>query len=130
MLTLSILIEIHTMSVYFVLYYTQAYVKTEIFMELPISFGVERYHPREWVTRLDKNLYGLKDAGLEWFEKIKEGLEARYFFQSQVNPCVCYKEEMLLLFYVYDCIFFSHSKDKIDEVYAYFKAYFKVEDDI
>ena len=51
-------------------------------MELTIGFGVEGAHPREWVVRLDKNLYGLKYAGLELFEKLKEGLEARYFVQS------------------------------------------------
>ena len=45
-LVLSIPIELHTNSVYFVLAYTQADVKTDIFMELPIGFGVEGYHPR------------------------------------------------------------------------------------
>ena len=73
-------------------------------MELPICFGVEGSHPVEWVIRLDKNLYGLNDAVLAWFEKLKEGLEARYFFQSQVDPYVWYKEEMFLLFYVDDCL--------------------------
>ena len=57
-------------------------------MELPIYFGVEGAHPREWVTRIYINLYVLKDSGLAWFEKFKEGLEARYFVQSQVGPCV------------------------------------------
>ena len=46
-------------------------------MELPISFGVEGAHHREWVIIIDKNLYVLKDTGLAWFEKLKEGLEAR-----------------------------------------------------
>ena len=41
MITLSILREIHTKSVYFAPAYTQADVKTDIFMELPINFGVE-----------------------------------------------------------------------------------------
>ena len=49
-------------------------------MEIPIFFGVEGSHPREWVIRLEKNIYGLKDSGLAWFEKLKEGLEARGFF--------------------------------------------------
>ena len=73
-LVLSIPIELHTNSVYFILAYTQADVKTDIFMELPIGFGVEGYHPIEWVIRLDKNLHFLKDAGLVWFEKLNEGL--------------------------------------------------------
>ena len=80
-------------------------------MELPIGFGVEDYHPREWVITLDKNLYVLKDAGLACFEKIKECLEARGFFQSQVDPCLWYREEIVLLFYFDYCIIFSPSKN-------------------
>ena len=36
---------------------------------------------------------------------------------------------MVLLFYVDDCLIFSHSKDKIYEVYASIKAYLKIEYD-
>ena len=45
MITLTIIRDIHTKSVDFVLAYTKADVKTEIFMELPIGFGVEGSHP-------------------------------------------------------------------------------------
>ena len=51
-------------------------------MELPISFGVEGAHHREWVIIIDKNLYVLKDTGLAWFEKLKEGLDDGDFLQS------------------------------------------------
>ena len=42
-------------------------------MELPIGFVVEGSH-REWVIIQEEKLYGIKDAGLKWFEKLKEGL--------------------------------------------------------
>ena len=83
-------IDPHQFSFFF-LAYTQADVKSDIFVELPICFGVERSHPREWVVILDKKLYVLKDSVLAWFDKLKEGLEARGFVQSQVDPCVWYK---------------------------------------
>ena len=53
MITLSITIELHTKSVGFVLAYTQSDVKTDIFMEIPISFRVEEYHLGECFRRLD-----------------------------------------------------------------------------
>ena len=53
-LTLSILRDIHTKSVDFLLDYTQADMKTDILMEIPIGFVVEGGKPREWVIRLDK----------------------------------------------------------------------------
>ena len=91
MLTLIILHKLHTKSVDFVLAYNQTDVKSEIYMDLPLGFVVDISHPREWVIRIDKNLYGLKDARLACFEKLKEVLEARCFLQFQVNPCVWYK---------------------------------------
>ena len=65
-----------------------------------------------------KNLYGLNDAGLIWFDRIKEVLETRVFFQLQVDPCVWYIEETVLIFYVYYCLMLSPSKDKVDDKYA------------
>ena len=64
------------------------------------------------------------------FKKLKEGIEAIYFFRSLVDPCVWYKEEMVLLFYIDECLMLSPSKDKIYEVYASIRAYLKIEDDI
>ena len=46
MLTLIILRELHTKSLDFVLAYIQADVKTYIFMEIHIGFGVEGVQPR------------------------------------------------------------------------------------
>ena len=63
-LTLSILHKLHTKSVDFVLAYTQADVESEIYMVLPLGFGVYGSHPIEWVIRIYKNLCGLKDYGL------------------------------------------------------------------
>ena len=60
-------------------------------MELPIGFGFEGEHPREWVLRPKKTLDGLKYAGLAWFDNIKEVMEERGVFQSQMDPCVCYR---------------------------------------
>ena len=38
----------------FFLVYPQADVKSDIFMDLPIGFGAEEVHPREWVFILAK----------------------------------------------------------------------------
>ena len=55
-------------------------MKTEIFTEPLISFGVEGEQHIEWFIRLNKNIYGLKDIGMAWFEKLKKVMEARDFF--------------------------------------------------
>ena len=55
-------------------------------MDILIGFGVEEHHPIEWVITLGKKLYGLKNEGMAWFKKLKEGLKAIGFVQLQVDP--------------------------------------------
>ena len=88
MLILSTLKELHTKTVELFLAYTQDEAKKEYFMYLIIEFGFEGDHPSEWVIIMDKNKYGLKDEGIAWFKKIKEGLKSIFFVQLQVDPCV------------------------------------------
>ena len=45
--------------------------------------------------------------------KLKEGLEARGFVQSQVDPYVWCRDEMIILLYVGDFLMLSTSKDKL-----------------
>ena len=72
MLTLSIPQKIHTKYVDLFLVYPQADVQSEIYTDLPLGFGVDGDHPRQWVIRLDKNQYGLKDSGLIWFKNSRK----------------------------------------------------------
>ena len=72
--TLIILRDIHKNSVDIVLAYNKPGEKSETIMELPIVFWVKGGHLREWVIRMDKNIYGIKDEGMAWFEKLKEVL--------------------------------------------------------
>ncbi len=41
-----------------------------------------------YVLKLDKSLYGLKQAGYNWLEKLCEGLVTQDFIQSQVDKCI------------------------------------------
>jgi hypothetical protein len=99
----------------FVLAFPQADTKTDLYMEVPSHFEVlngelawntrapnPRHQPN--VLKLLKNLYGLKDAGLMWFEHLKKGLLQRGFQQSLVEPCMFVKGTLILLVYVDDCI--------------------------
>ena len=56
--------ELRTNSIDFLLAYTKADVKPEIFTELPIGFGVEGSHPIELIIRIYKNRCDMKGAGL------------------------------------------------------------------
>ena len=78
-----------------------------------------------WNTKQRYALFVIYD----FFEKLKEGIEAIGIFQLQVDPYVCYREQIVLLYYGDYCLRFSPYNDKNDEIYAYIQAYFNSEDD-
>ena len=65
MLTLASIENLHTKSIDFVLAYPQADLDVDIYMELPQGFNVGP-ESRRYVLKLQKNLYGLKQAGHNW----------------------------------------------------------------
>ena len=58
-------------------------------MELPLGMGLYG-NIGEWVPKLKKSLYGLKQASENWFDLLKIGLERSGHHQSQVYPSIFY----------------------------------------
>ena len=89
LLVLSILHGYHSRSIDFVLAFPQAELKEDIFMEIPAGFSNGELK-RQYVLKLDKNLYGLKNAAFNWFQMLSDGLtnQKLNFKASEIDPCV------------------------------------------
>ena len=59
-------------------------------------------------------IYVIKYVGIAWFEKLKKGMQERGFVQLEVYPCVCYREDIVLIFYVDFFLTFINFKYKVD----------------
>ena len=116
MLIISIIHDLPVRSVDFVLAFPQADLDVPVFMELPAGMEIEDARPGEYVIELKKSLYGLKQSGLNWFEKLKKGLEDRGFQSSQIDPCVFISKNTICLVYVDDCIMISKDNDNINRL--------------
>ena len=112
-LTLAMIKNWKARSVDFVLAYPQADLNKDIYMRIPKGFSVSA--PGDYLLKLKKNVYGLKDAGRTWHEHLKKGLLDRGFKQGIVDPCVFYKETLILLIYVDDVICFCPEDQPIDD---------------
>ena len=93
MLTVRLLLPLcnihglHSKSIDFVLAFPQADLDVDIWMELPMGIvvGSHESESRGYVLKLKKSLYGLKQASLNWFEKLKQGLTGRGFRSMSVS---------------------------------------------
>ena len=87
-------------------------------MYLPSGFQVagetEDDSDRHKLLKLNKSLYGLKQASYNWYEKLKTGLENRGFKPSKIDPCLYLREGIIVLTYVDDCIIVGNSMKEID----------------
>ena len=70
LMILSILRDLETSSIDFTLAFTQANLDVDVFMELPVGFDL-RPGSRKYVMKLNKSLYGLKQAAQNWVELLK-----------------------------------------------------------
>ncbi len=76
-------------SIDFVLAFPQADLEVPVYMELPLGFEAPLNGNRKiYVLRLNKSLYGLKQAGCNWFEKLHNGLLNRGCTQSNIDAFV------------------------------------------
>ena len=86
MLIFSEVHRLHTRSIDFTLAFPQVDVKVDIYMDLPLGCSPsDGSRKDEYVLKLVKNLYGLKDAGRTWFEHLKRGLEQLSFTCSSIG---------------------------------------------
>ncbi len=121
MLTLSVIHNLYTTSIDFTLAFLQAEVETTIYMEVPLGCEVPE---GDYVCMLLKNLYGLRQAAKTWFEHLRDSLIAgrseggHGFQQSAIDPCIFYREGIILISWVDDCLIFSNTKELADKVIA------------
>ena len=72
MLTLSIIHGLYTTSIDFTLAFPQAEVETTIFIEVPLGCTAPE---GDWIMKLNKNVYGIRQASRTWFEYLKDSLQ-------------------------------------------------------
>ena len=54
----------------------------------------------EWVLKWNKSLIGINKSGENWCDLLNTGLEMIVYHQYQVDPCVFYRKDSVILTYV------------------------------
>jgi len=118
----------HSSQIDFTQAFTQPPIAEDIYMRIPQGWYVEnnilqqhsnsKYRDCEHYIKLEKSLYGIKQAARAWFHFLEPGLLKLGFKASEVDPCLFYKEDCVVVLYVDDCLIFSPHQGVIDDVIA------------
>ncbi len=75
LLILTLLLGLKSRSVDFTLAFTQAPIDMPTYLDLPTGFSIEG-DATDYVLELHKTLYGLRQAGLNWFATLRQHLHS------------------------------------------------------
>ena len=117
LLILAVVFNLPTECIDFTLAFPQATLDVDIYMSIPQGFNVDEGNRKDYVLKLIKSLYGLKDASRRWFTLLSESMmkKGRDFKQSAIDLCVFFKEDIIVLVYVDDCMIIGRDKACIDK---------------
>jgi Reverse transcriptase (RNA-dependent DNA polymerase) len=80
--------------------FAQAAINEEVYLEYPKLFGPKSR--TKLVLKLVESLYGLRQVPRSFFEKLREGLLERGYIQSQLDPCLFLKNQIMCVVYADD----------------------------
>ena len=116
LMTIAHLNKLHTKSMDFIQAYPQAKSKTTIYLKTPQGIELSS-DGGESVLKLERNLYGLRDAGRTWFEHLTNKLEGMGFVATASDPCIYTRGTNIIVLYVDDCIILSRTKAEANQLF-------------
>ncbi len=96
--------------------YPQAPIEMDIYMELPQGIQTKHGNSKEHVLKLQKNIYGQKQAGRMWNSFLVDKLTSIGFTTSLIDDCVFFCGDIIFMVYVDDGIFLGSDDSQLQEV--------------
>jgi len=105
-----------TKQIDYVLAFPQAPVDREIYMKIPKGFTIDGGKGDDFVLRLNKNVYGQKQAGRVWNDYLTEKLTKELgFVQSKHDECVFFRGSVMYVLYTDDSILAGPNEKEVEK---------------
>ncbi|KAK4384433.1 Retrovirus-related Pol polyprotein from transposon TNT 1-94 [Sesamum angolense] len=110
--------------------FLNSFIVEEIYMDQPDGFT--SIGEEQKVCRLQKSIYGLKQASRSWNTCFHEVIRGYYFIKNEYDPCV-YKRisgstVVYLVLYVYDILVIGNDVKMLGNIKAWLPTQFSMKD--
>jgi len=106
----------------YVLAFPQAPIERDLYISIPKGYQIENEKNKDYALKLNKNLYGQKQAGKIWNDFLVQKLAAVGFTQSKHDACVFYRKRVIYILYTDDSILTGPSSAEIEEAVQAIKS--------
>ena len=113
---LSLLLGWSSRQLDFIMAYPQAPAEMPLYLRLPQGYNRKGMTRKSHVLKLNRNVYGQKQAGRVWNQYLDQGMRSIGFTPSKFDPCLYYRASIVFLVYIDDCIVFGPNDTAIDQV--------------
>jgi hypothetical protein len=93
--------------------YPQASIEMDIYMELPQGIQTKHGNSKKHVLKLEKNVYGQKQAGCVWNSFLVDKLTSIGFTMLLIDDCIFFHSDIIFMVYVDDGIFLGSNDSKL-----------------
>ena len=116
-LTMALVNRWHTRQIDYILAFPQAPVERDLYMVIPKGLDIENGKSDDYVLKINKNIYGQKQAGRVWNQYLVNKLVNELgFVQSKIDECLFYRGKVMYALYTDDSIIAGPDKKEIDEL--------------
>jgi hypothetical protein len=87
----------------------------DIYMELPQGIQTAHGNSKDHVLKLEKNIYGQKQAGPVWNSFLLDKLMTIGFTPSVIDDCVFFRDNIIFMVYMVNGIFLGDDDSKLQD---------------
>jgi len=110
--------------------FLNGYLKEEIYMQQPEGFVQEGQE--NMVCKLNKSIYGLKQASRQWYMRFDEVIKTHGFIENILDSCIYVKVSgrhfIILILYVDDILLASSNLTLLHDVKVFLSKHFEMID--
>jgi hypothetical protein len=96
--------------------YPQAPIEIDIYMELQQGIQIKHGNLNEHILKLEKNIYGQKQAGRMWNSFLMNKLTSIGFTMLIIDDCVFFRGDIIFMVYVDNGFFLGSNNLQLQEV--------------
>jgi len=112
LLIITIKFKLVSCKVDYVQDFPQEKLSEDVFMRIPQGFYYKDSDNKDYVLKLKRYIYSLKQASVNWIQLLTYGLELVGFKESKIDTCLFINPSIICFVYVDDTLFFPKKTNK------------------